>query len=234
MINFAHIANGRENWDAGHTISRHMHGRPYVAIVLSGSYEECGSRGRFQVGPGDALLHTPFDVHLDRFRHRGAQILNLGAAESFGFSLGRVGDPDAIARVAERDPTEACAHLCEQLREAEPTTPDWPDILARDLLHDPSRSLGGWARAHGIAAETLSRGFGKVFGVTPAAFRLEVRARRAFALISESDAPLVSIALGTGFADQAHMSRATRALTGSSPSAWRRSNQFKTGETQAG
>jgi AraC-like DNA-binding protein len=224
------IRNGRQYWSADHRIPRHRHDRPYAALVLSGTYEECGSRGRFRVGPGDVLLHHAFDAHLDRFQKQGAQILNLIAdGLPTDFSIGRVGDPDAIVRVAERDPIDAGAQLRAQLREARAAPQDWPDVLATDLLRDPDCRLQVWARKHGLAAETISRGFGKVFEVTPASFRAEVRARSALALITGSDQSLACIAAATGFADQAHMSRATRALTGSSPSRWRRSNPFKTG-----
>jgi hypothetical protein len=37
-----------------------------------------------------------------------------------------------------------------------------------------------------------------------------------------------------GFADQAHMSRAIRVLTGATPGNWRRSNSFKTAKTAYG
>jgi AraC-like DNA-binding protein len=74
----------------------------------------------------------------------------------------------------------------------------------------------------------LSRGFKKLFGVTPASFRMEARAGQAFALIADGDAPLAAIAAAAGFADQAHMSRVLLALTGSPPRAWRKSNPFKT------
>jgi AraC-like DNA-binding protein len=205
-----------------------------MAVVLSGTYEECGSRGRFRAGPGDVLLHRAFDAHLDRFHNRGAQILNLVAGTlPANFSIGRIGDPDVIARVAERDPIEAGAQLHAQLCEAPGALQDWPDLLATDLLRDPGCRLEIWASKHGLAAETISRGFGKVFGVTPASFRAEVRARCAFALITGSQQPLACIAAATGFADQAHMSRATRALTGLPPSWWRRSNPFKTRHPQS-
>ncbi len=224
------IRSGRQYWSPDHRIPRHRHDRPYAALVLSGTYEECGSRGRFRVGPGDVLLHNAFDAHLDRFQKQGAQILNLIAGDlPVHFSVGRVRDPDAIVRVAERDPIDAGVLLHAQLCEAHATLQDWPDLLATDLLRDPDCRLQIWARKHGLAAETISRGFGKVFGVTPASFRTEVRARRALALITGSDQTLACIAAATGFADQAHMSRATRALTGSPPSFWRRSNPFKTG-----
>lgn len=221
--------DGRECWQPHHCIARHSHSHAYVAVVLAGGYEECGSRGRFRVGPGDVLLHDAFDGHLDRIRCEGAQILNLMTTGwAPGFSHGQVKDPDAIARIAETDIAEALACLREQLREKQDAPTDWPDVLARDLLADPGCRLDAWADAHGLSAEAVSRGFGKVFGQAPAAFRAEARARHAFALIARTDASLASIAASAGFADQAHMSRCMRTLTGLPPGAWRRSNPFKT------
>jgi len=234
MGSFAQIAIGRESWGANHNVARHRHDRAYVAVILSGGYEECGSRGRFCVGAGDVLLHDRFDAHLNRFQKKGAQILNLVvAAPATGFDIGHVDDPDAIARTAERCPADAGAALREQLAAETRAPEDWPDRLARDLLEIPQCRLDDWARKHGLAAETVSRGFGKVFGITPASFRLEARARRALRMIAGSDASLASIAAAGGFADQAHMTRAICALTGATPGAWRRSNPFKTAGVKA-
>ncbi len=89
--------------------------------------------------------------------------------------------------------------------------------------------LAEWAATTGLAPATVSRGFRAAFGVPPARYRAEARARRAFAALSSGDDPLVEIALACGFADQAHFSRAIVALTGFAPTAWRRtSNPFKT------
>lgn len=229
IAGFAQAASGREDWPASQRVPRHRHGHAYAAVVLAGSYEECGSRGRFRVGAGDVLLHDAFEAHLDRFHSCGAQILNLVDTDLMrNFAVGHVGDPDAIARAAERDLHEATTLLREQLRESARAQEDWPDILARDLQRDPGCRLDCWAAKRGLASETISRGFGKVFGIAPAAFRAETRARRALARIVGSDAALAAIAAAEGFADQAHMSRAVRALTGMPPGAWRRSNSFKT------
>ena len=227
MGGFAQIANGRERWDANHSVPRHRHDQAYAAIVLSGSYEECGSRGRFRVAAGDVLMHGAFDAHLNRFQNAGAKILNL-IVHAPRFSIGHVDDPDAIARAAEHDPVGAAALLRAQMVESKSSLDDWPDILAFDLLNNPDCRLDDWSRRHNLAAETISRGFGKVFGVTPASFRAEVRARRAYAMVADSAMPLAAIAAKAGFSDQAHMSRAIRSLTGAPPGDWRGSNSFKT------
>ena len=229
MGSFAQISNGRERWDPYARIARHRHDRAYAALVLSGFYEESGSRGRFRVGPGDVLFHDAFDAHLDQFFCSGAQILNLILERfSSGPSIGHVADPDTIVRIAERDAAQACVQLRAQSRAIQHAHHDWQDKLAQDLLHDSSCRLDQWARDNHLSAATVSRGFRKIFGITPAQFRLEARTRRALTMIAANEVPLATIAVTTGFADQAHMSRAIRSLTGATASFWRTSNAFKT------
>jgi AraC-like DNA-binding protein len=228
MSGFAPIAPGSDSWNAHCCIPRHRHQRAYAAVILSGGYEECGSRGRYRVHSGCVLLHRTFDAHLDRFDGHGAQILNVLLDEEPQFGLGAVADPDLIARTAGKDPTAAASALREQLVPIVPRTADWPDLLARDLLENPQLRLDGWAERYGLAPETLSRGFGKVFGTSPAAFRAEARTQGALALIEAGGASLAAVAASAGFADQAHMTRAVSALTGRPPGYWLRSNRFKT------
>lgn len=228
-LGFAVTPSGHERWDSRAYIPRHRHERAYAALILAGSYEESGSRGRFHVRPGDVLLHDAFDAHLDRFQSGGARIFSL-AMEAWPAATGiaHLRDVDAVVRVAERDAIEAAALLHAEIRCKPLVHYDWPDILAEDLLSDPGCRLEEWARTRSLAPTSVSRGFRNVFGISPAAFRLDARARHAFRLITRSRLSFVAIAAATGFADQAHMCRAIRALTGATPGHWRRSNSFKT------
>jgi AraC-like DNA-binding protein len=230
MHDFAPVANGPERWASNVRKPRHRHAYPYAAIVLAGGYEECGSDGRFRVGPGDVLLHGPFHAHLDRFMPTGAEIFNLPLhdSSSFGCGVGRIADPDAIVRSAETDPAAAEADLIANIREVAHVDTEWPDLLASDLLKDPELRLDAWASDHGLAAETLSRGFSKLFGLTPANFRVEARTLRAFDRIISSTTSLCEISALAGFADQSHMTRAIKTMTGVSPGHWRASISFKT------
>ena len=85
------------------------------------------------------------------------------------------------------------------------------DLLATEIARDPNCRLDRWADAHGIAPETVSRGFARAYGITPATFRAEIRARGAFRQIVHTMTSLVGIASVLGFSDQAHMTRAARA-----------------------
>jgi len=228
-VEIAHTRLGRDRLDAGATMHRHRHGIGYVAIVLAGGYLESGDAGRRSVGPGDALVHRPFEGHLDQIGPRGAVVVNLPLPPSRALpDAFRVTDADAVARAAESD-LVAATDLLEPGMDVVAAEDDWPDRLAALLRSRSDVRLAEWAAATGLASATVSRGFRAAFGVPPARYRAEARARRAFAALSSGDSPLVEIALACGFADQAHFSRAIVTLTGFAPTAWRRtSNPFKT------
>jgi AraC-like DNA-binding protein len=210
---------GREQIARGR-LPRHRHPFGYICVVLRGSFVEAGDAGRFRVAPGDVLVHRPFEAHLDQFDGAGADVLNLPLAAANAEGRYAVHDLDAVARLAETDPL-AAARSASAGWTARGSEQDWPDLLARDLRRDDRLSLAGWASRHGLAPATLSRGFRLAYGTTPVRYRAELRARRAWAAIAATHSPLAELALDEGFADQAHMTRAVRALTGAPPAHWR-------------
>lgn len=212
-------------------MERHIHARSYAALVLSGGYEEAGDSGRFNVRAGHVVLHEQFEAHLDRFTASGAVVLNIPLPEGviFRTGLGRVADPDRIAHAAEKDVAEAAARILALVEMAPQQPKDWPDELAADLARNSALNLTNWGNARGIAPWTLSRGFSRIFGISPSSYRACARARRGWNAVRTTREPLAAIAARLGFADQAHMTRAIRHLTGEPPQAWRiGANGFKT------
>jgi len=225
---------GFERFDAGLKIARHVHASAYAAIVLDGGYEEAGSAGRRHVAGGDVVLHDAFDSHCNRSFRKDSRVFNLPLSRPYAAcKWARVADPDAIVRAAWADRAEGEALLLSRLEPLAEAEGDWPDQLCAALRRHHRIALTGWADGHGLARETLSRQFGLIFGTTPASFRAEARARNALHEIVLGDAPLSLVAARRGFSDQAHMTRAVRALTGRTPAAWRRSHSFKTDAVRA-
>ena len=211
------------------TFARHVHEEAYAALVLAGGYEEAGDHGRFSVKVGDVIFHEEFEAHLDRFPESGAIVLNLRLPRGrFAAGLARVVDGDAVARMAERSCEDAVELLGSMVKKEPPSSADWPDELAAALIEDPSLRLSWWGETQGIAPWVISRGFSLVFGIWPEVFRARARARRALKMIRESRDSLASIAAELGFADQSHMTRSVKQLTGMGPRAWRAANGFKT------
>lgn len=204
-------------------LGRHVHERPYAALVLSGCYEEAGDTGRHRVTAGDVIFHESFEAHLDRISGSNVDVLNLPLPADYlpPSPLAWISDPDAIVRLAEEDQHEAATQLLSSSEVHEPEYLDWPDELAAALVSDASLSLSSWSEETGIAAWTVSRVFAKIFGISPSAFRARARVRQAWKAIRATHAPLCAIAADCGFADQAHMTRGIKSMTGRRPTAWR-------------
>ncbi|MDH0863369.1 AraC family transcriptional regulator [Mitsuaria sp. GD03876] len=199
-------------------MTRHRHRHGYVALVLAGGYVEAGDRGRLRVEAGQAVFHAEHESHQNEFFRVGAQVLNLPVpAGDLGQLLGHVADPDAIARLAERDPLEAAELLRQTFRPSTARLDDWPDLLAAALASDPALNLTEWADAMGIAPPSISRGFRRAYGTSPKRYRLELRAMQALRQMRGWQGSLATLAAETGFADQAHLTRALVALTGLTP-----------------
>jgi AraC-like DNA-binding protein len=214
---------GRMRHPPRQQLPRHPHDHAFAAVVLSGGYVDAGDTGRHWMEPGDVLLHEAWESHLDRFDNRGAEVLVLDISDEDATRLaGRVSDPDAIARLAERDRTAAARQLLLDLTPKAASVADWPDLLAQALRADPGICLGDWAARRGLHLGSVSRGFRQVFGVTPVRYRLVQRTRRAVEAVRRTAEPLSFIAQDCGFADQAHMNRAIRGLARTTPAALRR------------
>ena len=212
---------GRKRHQGSEYLPRHCHREAFVAVVLSGSYVEAGDRGRVRVGAGDVVLHGRYESHLDCFAVDGAEVLVLPYVDVSSHSgVARIEDPDEVARMAECDISQAARHVADHLRPAAAVDEDWPDRLARQLRADPDVVIHEWAEEVGLSPESVSRGFRRVYGLAPVTFRARMRALRAFALL-DCPRPLADIAASCGFADQAHLSRSIRQLTGYSPKGWR-------------
>ena len=94
----------------------------------------------------------------------------------------------------------------------------------RDCLLDQFDSpptLQALADLAGLSRYQLVRQFAKVHGLPPFAWLLQQRLRHAQALIANG-APLLDAALGSGFSDQSHLTRAFARYRGFTPGEWQR------------
>ncbi|MEZ0241851.1 MAG: helix-turn-helix domain-containing protein [Sphingomonas sp.] len=202
---------------AGERLPRHRHVHGYVAVVLDGGFEEAGDDGRIAARAGTVVVHGLYEAHQDRFAAKGARVLNLPAIPGLAPGAGSIADPDAVARLAERDPIAAADLVRETYCPGAVHAADWPDLLADALRTDPGLSLTHWADTMRLDPASVSRGFARAYGVSPKRFRLEARTRRAVLALSGWHGSLAVFAADHGFADQAHFTRAVTALTGRTP-----------------
>jgi AraC-like DNA-binding protein len=131
---------------------------------------------------------------------------------------------DVAQALAGKDIREAVSFLEEELDQAtfiHPAIFDWVDELASNLRSNARIRVAEWARAKGITREHVSRCFASVYKASPAQFRFELNARAAWLRTIGTQERLSKIAADLGFSDQAHMSRAVKALSGLAPARWR-------------
>jgi AraC family transcriptional regulator len=89
------------------------------------------------------------------------------------------------------------------------------NIAAKILISD----LAGLAH---FSAGHFFRTFKASFGMSPQAYIMRQRIRRAATLMKHSNESIAKIAVDCGLCDQAHLTRAFRRMVGVTPNAWRR------------
>jgi AraC-like DNA-binding protein len=225
---FRRITPGIETLPCSFSLPRHRHLHAYATIVLVGCFEESGYSGRISATAGDILIHPALDCHANQMVSAGVKLIRLNWPDISGLGgLYHLENVDELARTAEKDVIETTHLLKVALQEKCMTSPgkknDWPDLLLADLARNAATEIGAWAQVNGLARETVSRGFAMAYGIAPSVLRAELRARAAWLRITRGPDPLCRIAVETGFADQAHMTRWIHRITGASPTAWRNS-----------
>jgi len=207
-------------------VPRHQHVEAYATLVLGGTYEQLAYAGRLRLECGDVLLQPTLDCHADRMLSQGLEILRLPWRREADFGgVYRGCRVDLIRNTARHDLREAVALLEEDLATRRPipsVMTDWTDALAVALRCDARLQIATWAESMHLSRERVSRGFTSAYGVSPVQFRAEVRARAAWLRLTGTRDPMSSIAVELSFSDQAHMTRSVAALTGATPSEWRR------------
>jgi AraC-like DNA-binding protein len=93
---------------------------------------------------------------------------------------------------------------------------------AREIMNiEPGTSLVSLARELGVSPRHLSRLFHEHIGMTLTDYRNVLRTRLAIEAIAAGAPSLARLAAELGFADQSHLTRTVRRLTGQPPSAHR-------------
>lgn len=197
-----------------------------VLVVIDGTLWVSSYRGRERLQRGVVAIRPSFDARSLRAESAGAAWLQFPWEPDW--SLGathEIADVDRLLLCAAHDLSIARAEIARAAGMSPPRPVEarhWIDGLHRAMLTDPHLSISGWARDNRVSREAAARSFRAAYDVRPSRFRLELRARNAWARIVASGDSLSSIALDMGFADQSHMTRAVGWFTGRSPSSWRR------------
>jgi AraC-like DNA-binding protein len=124
--------------------------------------------------------------------------------------------PDRVVReLAERVGETRDGGLLDAAAAARLAARGGPDPLARPLAGwlGAGRSVAGAAAAAGLSARQLHRRCRELFGYGPKTLARILRMQRALALV-DAGTPPARAAADAGYADQPHLARDVRALTG--------------------
>ena len=93
-------------------------------------------------------------------------------------------------------------------------------------LHlNESIDLSMLAEVAGLSMHHFAREFKQSAGVPPHHYLIQERIERAQQMLAQTDLPLAEIAYAVGFSDQGHLARHFRALLGTTPREFRRSQR---------
>jgi AraC-like DNA-binding protein len=159
---------------------------------------------RFPPGTGPAVFGLPAGEVRDR-RVRLADVWSAGEARRLAERVAGAPDPGAAL--------EALA--AGRLRSA--AGPDPLDAAVAGQLR-AGRPVADVARGTGLSERQLHRRSLAAFGYGPKTLARVLRMVRALDLARRGE-PLAAVAARTGYADQAHLTREVRSLTGLSPAA---------------
>ena len=234
-------------YEPGLRTPKHSHERAYLGLILEGHSLQFSGTKRIERGPMTTYLCPPGQLQSERFGACGSRIFSVEIEEArftrFGsappFSTGvfdlRGGSMRWLAaRLYEefRQPDDAADLAIEGLmlellaaaarhgRSASfPRPPAWLK-RTRELLDARFKEKVGLeelASLAGVHPVYLSAEFRRKYGITIGEYVRRLRIEFSCREIAASGAPLSSIALTAGFANQAHFTRTFKKLTGLTP-----------------
>lgn len=232
------------------TVTRHTHEDAHFWFVLEGAYISSASGLDGLCAPPTVIFNPAGTTHRDRFHTRGGRFLTLSIAPTLvarvggdhalaeravGFPTGtlpwlgrRLQDelrhPDALSPlVLEGLALELLAQAARERKRATGHRAPWL-AAAFDLIHDSyleKLTAQGIARALGVQPLAFARAFRNAYGCSPGEMLRRRRVDRAEELLRGRDLALAEIALASGFADQAQLTRTFRRVTGFTPGRYR-------------
>jgi AraC family transcriptional regulator len=246
-------------YPAGLSLPRHMHERPYICLIRHGTYSERYGRRSRSCGPAMVVYHpagehhcqemhgcdvASFNVEIGQTWQQRMSEIGMAADQPVQFEGGRARDI-AVRMLRELnhddiDTTPAIEDLFWQLlaeiRSSVTPRPPGPGPAwlgaVREILDTCIRepiSLSGIADDIGVHPMHLAATFRRHFGCSVGEYLRRRRVAAAREMLAKPDMPLTRIAIDAGFADQSHLTRTFKRLTGMTPGRYRTFLRFKTG-----
>ena len=245
-------------YSANLRLPRHTHERPYLCLIRSGTYSERFGRRSRSCGPAMVVYHpagehhcqemhgcdvASFNVEIGPTWQRRMTEIGMASDQPAQFQGGR---PLALAArmldELDRDDADSALaienSLWELLAEIQSATasrpsrsrPAWLDAV-RELLNASLQkppSLNAVAREFGVHPMHLAATFRRHFGCSVGEHVRRQRVNAAREMLEDPELSLTQIASDVGFADQSHLTRTFKRLTGVTPGQYRTFLPFKT------
>ena len=231
-------------------IELHQHALPYFCFLMEGAYTETHDGATIEYEPFSIAFHPASFVHSDEILAPGATFFAIELEEAWQQRIGRHFDVSAWRfelqhgetvwlavqllsaflhdRLDEGVDSDAIVSemLGTALRMVERDRPEraWVSDVKR-MLRDRFAErilLDDIAERIGLHPASLARGFRLDEGVTIGEYLSRMRIQQACRLMSKHDGSLADVATACGFADQSHLTRTFKSITGMPPGAFRK------------
>jgi len=238
-------------------VPRHVHQLPYFCLLVEGRYWEQYRGKPVEMGPRSVVFHPAGEVYHGDIGGRGARCFHLEIEESWQERLRSVGglpgetvsrpggelswlaarafrefrSPDGFSTLAlEGLALELVAALGREGVPDERRPPDWLLGCAEEIRGNLRRpiTVSGLAAQLQVSPTRLSREFRRHFGLSVGEYARRARVEFVSERLEEADVELAALALEAGFADQSHLNRVFKRVTGSTPGQARRERRAGT------
>ena len=223
----------------GKRLPRHRHPHGCIAVVVEGAVDKAFARVSGTAARGAVITMPPEEPHVDVFGRAGARIVVVESQAEEDVGLDRDWTclliATKIARELEAQDSFtplAIEGLALELaaaarRLAGPGAPHWlrsARELALERALEPV-SVVEIAAELDVDPRLLARGFHEHYGASIGEYVRNARLDWAAARLVQTDAPLATLALEAGFADQSHFTRSFKRRTGLPPGKYRRAHR---------
>jgi AraC family transcriptional regulator len=226
----------------------HAHENFHLTLIARGGNCERRKKREYETAPGMVLFYRRGELHRNVGTRHPSKNINLEIRDEFlrkyqafvpaseNFALSNGTDAKfALLKIyreclaTDAPQTTAIHSLALRLLDSPlaekpaATIPPWARRL-REILNDrwdEAISLGELSRLLGVHPVTISKGFPKHFGCTLGEYGRKIKIEKAVELLGRRKYALAEIAQICGFADQSHLTRVFRDLTGFTPNEFR-------------
>jgi AraC family transcriptional regulator len=220
----------------GLRVPLHEHSDAYVTAVIRGGYEEVAAGHRRRCGQQALVAHAGGERHANRFGQAATLCLDVHGVDVSASALIDSGPGAALTSKLYREflhPDGLSAIVVEAVlmelhvealrQPAVRTRAGWLEeirgTIDRDFMH--TQSLRELAAGVGLHPVHVARSFRQSFGRTVGEALRERRVAYARDRLLAGDRSITAIAAACGFADQSHLTRSFRRITGLTPAAFR-------------